>query len=189
MFKLVSIFVVAALCLTGIPGAAARQTPESIADSAYTPLDAEKIALEKAGLEEVTHVWVEPDVDDGRPAYEVEIREGDWEYEYTVDAQTGAILEADKDYDPKPTKPDPKPEPTPKPAPEPAKTLTAAEAKAIALAKAGVAEADAIRLRAELDIDDGRKEWEIEFYVGRWEYDFEIDAETGVILDWEKEID
>lgn len=182
MFKLVSIFVVAALCLTGIPGAAARQTPESIADSAYTAQDAEKIALEKAGLEEVTHVWVEPDRDDGRPAYEVEIREGDWEYGYTVDAQTGAILEADKDYDPKP-------EPTPKPAPKPAKTLNAAEAKAIALAKAGVAQADAIRLRAELDIDDGRKEWEIEFYVGRWEYDFEIDAETGVILDWEKEID
>ena len=34
----------------------------------------------------------------------------------------------------------------------------------------------------ELDRDDGRLVYEIEFHVGRTEYDYEIDAASGTVL-------
>ena len=46
-------------------------------------------------------------------------------------------------------------------------------AKQIALADAGVKEADAVFLRANLDWDDGRMEYEVEFYSGYTEYDYD----------------
>ena len=39
------------------------------------------------------------DWDDGRQEYEVEFRQGRTEYDYTIDATTGAILESDRDRD------------------------------------------------------------------------------------------
>lgn len=41
----------------------------------------------------------ELDFDDGRVKYEVELRNGFWEYDVDVDANTGAILDFDMDYD------------------------------------------------------------------------------------------
>lgn len=184
MLRLISVFLVAALCFPGALGAVGRQTPEPTKGSAELALNA---ALEAVRLspDEVTHIRTEYEIDDGRAEYEVEFRDGNWEYEYTVDAETGAILEADKDYDP----PEEVPPVVQDPIPEPpaSQRLTAAEAKAIVLAHAGVAEADAKRLQAELDYDDGVAEWEIEFDFGRYEYEYEINADTGAILSFEKD--
>ena len=41
--------------------------------------------------------------------------------------------------------------------------------------------ADAIFVKAGLDWDDGRTEYEVEFYAGNTEYDYSIDATTGAI--------
>jgi uncharacterized membrane protein YkoI len=57
----------------------------------------------------------------------------------------------------------------------------------IAYQKAGVSAADAQRVTAKLDRDDGRLVYEIEFFVGTTEYDFEIAADTGDILKYEHE--
>ena len=60
-------------------------------------------------------------------------------------------------------------------------------AKAKALAHAGVSAGDVRELKCELDRDDGIYLYEVEFEVGRTEYEYDIDAYTGAILkaDWE----
>ena len=44
-------------------------------------------------------------------------------------------------------------------------------------------------LRAEKDRDDGLWIFEVEFRQGRLEYEYEIHAQTGKILSWEKDDD
>ena len=43
------------------------------------------------------------------------------------------------------------------------------------------------RLERERDWDRGHPEWDIEFVSGNYEYSYEIHAETGVILEWDRE--
>lgn len=66
-----------------------------------------------------------------------------------------------------------------------------AKAQEAAFAHAGVAEADVSRLETELDWDDGRMVYDVEFVSGGMEYDYEIDALTGQVIksDWETEAD
>ena len=67
--------------------------------------------------------------------------------------------------------------------------ITVERAKQIALNDAGVAEANAVFLRANLDWDDGRMQYEVEFYSGNTEYDYDIDAVTGAILSSDRELE
>ena len=64
-----------------------------------------------------------------------------------------------------------------------------AQARSIALEHAGVAESDAKFYRVERDSDDGRAVYEVEFYSGNTEYDYEISAETGEILSYDSDIE
>ena len=43
--------------------------------------------------------------------------------------------------------------------------------------------------KVELDYEDGRKVYEVEFIKGGYEYEFDVDANTGVIVNFEKDID
>ena len=76
------------------------------------------------------------------------------------------------------------------PAQTPAETtrqLTAEEAQAIALQHAGFT-ADQVRfLRTEPELRDRVPHYDVEFTEGRWEYDYEIHAETGEILSFQKD--
>ena len=60
---------------------------------------AKQIALEHAGLSssDVNFVKAEFDHDDGRAEYEIEFHHNFREYEYTIDAASGTILEAERD--------------------------------------------------------------------------------------------
>ena len=60
------------------------------------------------------------------------------------------------------------------------------EAKQIALSNVEGASADDMG-RIDLDYDDGRWVYEGEIYVGEWEYEFEIDAESGNVYGLEKD--
>lgn len=62
-----------------------------------------------------------------------------------------------------------------------------AKAKQIALNKAGVSTANAEFVKANLDYDDGVRIYDIEFYAGDYEYEFEINARTGKIYDYDKD--
>lgn len=64
-----------------------------------------------------------------------------------------------------------------------------ARAKEVALTHAGVKAADATVTKSKLDYDDGCQVYEIEFYVsgssGYTEYDYEIEAATGKIVSYD----
>jgi len=138
-------------------------------------------------------------LENGRLVYEIELHyPGHAELECVVDARTGEVLngrphdaQADRPAQNEPDQPttDPAAEPAQSASPAPAGPISAENAKAAVLAHAGVAAADVSRWKCELDRDDGRLIYEVEFQVGRWEYQYEIDAYTGRILEWEKEYD
>jgi uncharacterized membrane protein YkoI len=61
------------------------------------------------------------------------------------------------------------------------------KAKEIALNDLNLKEDQTSNLRVYLDRDDGRVLYEIEFFSGDMEYDYEIDAVSGKILDFSHE--
>lgn len=67
--------------------------------------------------------------------------------------------------------------------------ISAERAKEIALADAGLKEGAAIFLKVKLELDDGRYQYDVEFYSGSVGYDYEIDAITGKILSMDQELD
>ncbi len=69
--------------------------------SRITKDEAIAIALKDAGLtqEQVIHLRAEFDYDDGRPEYDVDFRQGNYEYDYEIHAESGKILSRDKDWD------------------------------------------------------------------------------------------
>ena len=139
---------------------------------------AKEIALDHAGLtySDVSFVRVELDWDDGRAQYEVEFYAGNKEYDYEINAATGKILDVDFDI-----------ENFAIPSGSAGDYIGEAKAKEIALDHAGVSASKATFVHVELDWDDGRPEYEVEFYAGNKEYDYDIDALTGEIRsrDWE----
>lgn len=58
---------------------------------------AKTIVLEKAPGAQVKELKL--DRDDGRAVYEGELRNGNWEYEFKLDAATGSVLEWEQEYD------------------------------------------------------------------------------------------
>ena len=212
--KMIAATMIAALLWAGgsymVPAAAQPNvvdpisTEATLPPAAHTIQEAESAALAHAGFtaDQVTRLHTEVDYENGVKEFEVEFRSGDWEYDYTVSAETLEILKHQKEYDPPKQKAvetvpaETKPAET-KPAetksadtkPAESKKISAAEAKSIALSHAGLTEAQVKGLRAEYDRDDGRPEYDVEFRVGRTEYEYEIHAETGKILSWDKEID
>lgn len=69
----------------------------------------------------------------------------------------------------------------------PAAALTKEQAQAIALEHAGFTAEQVTYLRAEYEVDDGIPEYEVHFHQGRWEYDYEINAQTGEILSYDRD--
>ena len=71
-----------------------------------------------------------------------------------------------------------------------AKQITADDAKRIALAHAKLAEKDVTFVKVELELEDNnRYEYAVDFYSGNVEYDYEIDAVSGVILSADRDIE
>ena len=65
--------------------------------------------------------------------------------------------------------------------------ITEAQAKEIALKHAGVTAQQANFTKMRLDRDYGRLEYELEFFVGNVEYDYDIDAADGTVLKFSRE--
>lgn len=150
--------------------------------SGYVGVDAAtQTALTHAGLQQSQLSYLEADYDyeDGRMIYEVEFGAAGVEYEYDIDASTGAIIKSEREG--QMVQP-----------PEQGQTqggtsgsISSQQARDIALADAGVALSQAAELDVELEQDDGC--YKVEFKSGRYEYEYEISLTDGSILSRERD--
>ncbi len=131
----------------------------------------------------------------GVVCYKVEFTSGEYAYAYTINAETGAVMEMssrEQNVQASGTQT----EAAGSSAFEPAQEQTTATAKAqtgtvdeaaaqkIALEHAGVKAADATIIKSKLDYEDGHQVYDIEWYAGGAKYDYEIAADTGEIISY-----
>lgn len=161
---------------------AAGNTPSTTQTGSVDEARAKQIALEHAGVSEsdATFVMAKQEYEDGIPVYEVEfyVASTGLEYDYEIDASTGAIRSFDQDAEHYAAGQQ-------NTASTSGETKSEAEIRAIALAKVPGATDNDIRLN--LDRDDGRLRYEGKIIYDGMEYDFEIDAYSGAIQEWEAE--
>ncbi len=133
--------------------------------------EAKALVFNHLGITESQVTRLETDRDDGK--YEIEFFLGTVEYEFEVNIKSGEILEISrKDHKPVTQ-------------PEAPKTLTLEEAKALVFNHLGITESQVTRFEWELE----KSIFELEFHVGRTEYEVEVDASTGRILEIDCDID
>ena len=148
-------------------------------------MDIAAAAFGKASTAKMAYSAVDPELDESPAHYEVEIKsQTGEEFEYKVDAYTGAILESKREAA----------DGTEVPVVQPSKPAASgdigyAKAKSVALNHAGVSEGKAYDMEIELDDEDGTLVYEVEFKSGGMEYSYEINAASGAILKHEAEID
>ena len=148
-------------------------------------MDIAGAAFAKASTAKMAYSEVDPELDESIAHYEVEIRsQSGEEFEYKIDAYTGAILESKREAA------DGSEIPMVQPSnPAASGDIGHAKAKSIALNHAGVSESKAYDMEIELDDEDGTLVYEVEFKFGGMEYSYEINAATGAILKHEAELD
>ena len=132
------------------------------------------LALADAGVKADTAVFTQSELEweDGVQVYDLEFRTSEAEYDYEINAVTGAIISKDAEGRWN----------------NQGGPVDLEGAKAVALADAGVKAADAVFRKSELEWEDGVKVYDIEFYTSEAEYDYEIDASTGAVLDKSMEL-
>lgn len=141
---------------------------------------AKAVALAHAGLreEEVTGLRVRQDYDHGRLEYDVDFWKGNDEYDYTVDGAAGTVIAYEKETHPQGSSSAPAPS---------GGDIGAEGAKAAALAHAGLKEKDVTGLTVDRDYDDGRLEYDVDFWQGSTEYEYTIDGATGAVLECQQD--
>ena len=141
----------------------------------------------------------------GVACYKVEFTSGEYAYAYTINAQTGAVMEMssqEQNAQASGTQTEVADSTVPATAQTsgsasaqaqtsaaaPAQNATGtgtvdeAAAQKIALEHAGVKAADATITKSKLDYEDGRQVYDIEWYAGGAKYDYEIATDTGEII-------
>ena len=167
---------------TGAANAAPITTSGSASQSAYIGLEAAKeAALKHAGVSasDATFVEAEYDYDDGRMVYEVEFHVKGTEYDYEIDAQTGAVVKYKNEQNGANTSGS---------STNTSSFLGESAAKAAALSHAGVSESSTKYCNAWLEYDDGRAEcYEVEFMAGNTRYEYKIALTSATVLESERE--
>ena len=191
----------------GSTGLAGNTQSTDIGESA-----AKEIAFTDAGIsaEQVQYLWSKMDYDDGKAVYDVEFVVNGVEYDYEIDAVSGTILSVDQEVDnyraanqtagiqaASQTSGNAASQKTTVQSNSTAQTAnqgsTAQQnnyigeqaAQDAALAHAGVSAQNVSFVRTKLDFDNGRWQYEVEFYDQGTEYDYSIDAVTGEVLGYD----
>ena len=140
-----------------------KQSSENVV---LKPAEAMKIARNQVGDATITEI--ELDSDDGRRYYEIEMETDDQEVEIVIDAYSGEVIvfEIERLDDRRKGN---------------SSILSMEEAIEIAFEK----EPKAWFEQAQLDRDDGKYYYEVELKSAKYEIEFEIDAQTGKIIDME----
>lgn len=191
----------------GSTGLAGNTQSTDIGESA-----AKEIAFTDAGIsaEQVQYLWSKMDYDDGKAVYDVEFVVNGVEYDYEIDAVSGTILSVDQEADnyraanqtagtqaASQTSGNAAPQKTTAQSNSTAQTANQGStvqqnnyigeqaAQDAALAHAGVSAQNVSFVRTKLDWDNGRWQYEVEFYDQGTEYDYSIDAVTGEVLGYD----
>lgn len=156
---------------------ATKHTAPDISLKKVTLEEAKALVLKDLNLKTAT--FDKEEYDSYEEEYELELTVNGVEYEYTVSATTGQIIE--RNWDKKEMA-----EPTPDPK-DTTSLIGTEKAKELALKHAGLSGKAVTYEEAKLDKEDGKHLYEIEFEYEGTEYEYEIDAVTGNILKSEKE--
>lgn len=155
-----------------------KQEPKSKeSNSKSISLDqAKEIVLQDAGFkaEEVSFIKETKDFDDGLETYELDFIAGQDKYDYEVSVVDGRILDKDLDKG------------RPSQDQDSGAYISIEKAKEIALDHAGLTSANFSK--AKLKREDGLMVYEIEFYADNVEYEYELQASDGLILDWDRDL-
>lgn len=137
--------------------------------------EAKELALADAGIDggEAQFTYVKLDREDGRQVYELKFRTDTERLEYEIDAITGQVVNYEREVPPSFEGTD-------------EGQVAPDDAKAIALGRVEGAGLSDIR-EFETEIDGIRKVYKGEIVYDGVEYEFEIDAGTGELLEWEQE--
>ncbi len=148
-------------------------------------------ALTHAGekADSIRNLEVEMDFDDGFMVYSIEFDTDKYEYEYEINAKSGAVVEFEKEAleggtssgnngntGETTTVVNPNPG-------VPTTSITRDEALSAALAHAGLTKSDVTNI--EVELDDG-KHYDVEFETAQFEYEYEISLD-GKVIKSEKE--
>ena len=147
---------------------------------------AKTTALSDAGIteSEITRLKINRDEDDGKFIYEVDftVSSTNSEYDYEISAEDGQILEVNKETS---ESNNATLNQSQNLVEQSQQTISQEEAIKLVLDKVpGATEQD---LRIKLEQDDGIQKYEGDLIYEGKEYNFEIDASTGVMLEWEEE--
>ena len=199
-----------AMTLTGCRDNAAASIPQqsSQEQTQMIPMEeAQEAALKAADIEAADADISATTLSEvaGVACYKVEFTSGEYAYAYTINAQTGAVMEMSSQEQNAQTS-GTQTETADPAASAPAQTSGSASAQAqtsaaapaqnatgtgtvdeaaaqkIALEHAGVKAADATITKSKLDYEDGRQVYDIEWYAGGAKYDYEIAADTREII-------
>ena len=186
-----ALLLAAALAGCGNMPAADQAAKISMEQAQTAALDAANIDAADADISSATLSEVA-----GVTCYKVEFTSGNHTYAYSINAESGEVLEASyRDKNAAPTDSAQTDTTASGATTTPAQTtpnintstgaVDEAKAQEIALAHAGVKAADATITKSKLDYDDGRQVYEIEWYANGAKYDYEIDAATGKIVSYD----
>lgn len=204
---IIAITAAAVLTVSCVAVAAASYqagTPQEVSEQ-----QAKEIAFEHAGVGEgdVSALEVHRDLENGREVYSVEFHANGKEYEYDVRISDGEIVQSSQESigrQESQTQPvaqtaqqatEPVAQPTEAsgsgtaaPSKEQG-AVTSDEARTIALQHAGVTESDLRFIQVKEDYENGVPVYEVEFYAGNQEYDYDIVKATGEILKYDYDVD
>ena len=161
--------------------------------------EAKKIALNHANLtsKEVSFINAEADMDNGVEFYDIEFYNNNKEYDYEISAADGKIIEYDYDvegYGESTNVSNNNSSSTNKPntntnSNKSSNKISADKAKKIALNHANLTSNQVSYVQVEADFDDYTPSYDVEFYHNNVEYSYEINANNGNIISFEKDID
>lgn len=193
----------------GQPGQAGQsaggqgQSGSSQQDGKVTLDVAKSMALSDAGVSESAAAFTKTqlDWDDGIEVYEIEFYTSEAEYDYEINAATGAIVSRDVENFQHGEQPGSHQGHSGVHAGQQDQSggqgqsgasdsyIGETRAKEIAASHAGFQVSEVVFTKAELDWDDGVAEYEVEFLKDRTEYEYSIDAVTGAVLEHEQDHD
>ena len=137
-------------------------------------------AFTRAGVlkSQATAIEIEYDAndDDYGQVYEVEFKANGYKYSYDIDANDGTVLKSEKKKLKIKTK-----------ITNSSQYIGTASAKSIALNHAGLSSYNVTFTKAKLTTEDGIKVYDVEFRTADTEYEYEINAKTGKIIEFSSE--